>query len=210
MNRLFSMTRRRPNYVDITTPFTYGVDGYRLKYASNFDGSFTTFLTSTNIGYRDPSINPYSTDAQPLGGFTGQVGSGRNVRIIFNPATYSITDTSSFWLQFVQVIGGVEQTPGAPTLVLPDSAHKGVGIVTIHGTSPASPPLQLDLPGLMSDFRVHNEGGSLLVSTEAGGPSTTVPADTGEQFTQLMATQGSIWVSGGAAFSARFTLAFPR
>lgn len=218
MNRLFGMPRRRPGIVDIITPFTYGVDGYRLKWAANFDASFTTFLTSTNIGFLDPAINPNVVDSQPLGGFTGLAGSGRNVRIVFNPTSYSIPDTSSFWLQFVQVIGGVEQTPGAPTLVLPDSANHGVGIVTIHGTAPSeassATSLQLDLPRLMSDFHIHNEGGgNLFIATEAGGAETQVPVDTAEQFSQLTGTQSSLWVRGGGGavlFSARFSLSYPR
>lgn len=220
MNRLFGVARRRPNYIDVLTPFAYGVDGYRLKWAANFDaGSFTTFITSTNVGFVDAAINPNVIDSQPLGGFTGLAGSGRNVRIVFNPATYSIPDTSSFWLQFVPVTGGVEGTPGAPTLVLPDSANHGTGIVTIHGSAPAGATsanaLQLDLPRLMEDFQIHNEDGTnnLMISTEQSGAETQLKPDTFSQFAQQRSAQSSIWVrgTGGAvAFSARFTLAFPR
>ena len=222
MNRLFGVIRRRPGYVDVVTPFTYGVDGYRLKAASNYDGSFTSILTSSNVGFRDPAINPNLVDAQPMGG-TASNGS-RNIRIVFNPTTYGLTDTSSFWLQFVQTIGGVEQTPGAPTLILPDSANHGVGIVTIHGNAPSGAAsansLQIDLPRLAEDFHIHNEDAAnyLYVSTEAGGAETQLKPDTFSQFAQMRATQGSIWVrgatSGGSgavvAFSARFTLAYPR
>lgn len=220
MNRLFGIARRRPNYVDVITPFTYGSDGYRLKWAANFDAvSFTTFITSTNVGFVDPAINRNVIDSQPLGGFTGLIGSGRNIRIIFNPASYSIPDTSSFWLQFVQTVGGVEQTPGAPTLVLPDSANHGVGTTTIHGSAPSGATsansLQLDLPRLSQDFHFHNEdaSNSLFVSTEQSGRETQVKPDPAEQSHTLWGTQGSIWVRGGGAaviFSATFTLAFPR
>ncbi len=217
MNRLFSVIRRRPNYIDVVTPFVYGSDGYRLKWATNFDGSFSTVLTSTNIGFVDPNINPNVIDAQPLGGSASN--GGRNVRIVFNPATYGITDTSSFWLQFVRTVGGVEQTPGAPTLILPDSANHGVGIVTIHGNAPnaatSAGSLQIDLPRVMEDFHIHNEDGSnnLFLSTEQSGAETQLRPDTFSQFSQMRAAQGSIWVRGGGgvvAFSARMTLAFPR
>lgn len=219
MNRLFGIARRRANYVDLLTPFAYGVDGYRLKWATNFDASFTTFITSSNVGFVDPAINPYVIDAQPLGGFTGLIGSGRNIRIVFNPATYSIPDASSFWLQFVPVTAGVEGTAGAPTLVLSESAHHGIGMVTIEGTAPlgaaSANSIQLDLPRLCDDFRIHNEDGtnSLFVSTEQGGAETQVKPDPNEQFAQLRATQGSLWVRGGTGavkFSARFTLGFTR
>lgn len=223
MNRLFSMIRRRPNHVDIVTPFTYGVDGYRLKWASNFDsGSFTTFITSTNVGFVDPNINPNVIAAMPMGGSASN--GGRNVRIVFNPTTYSITDTSSFWLQFAQVTGGSETLVGAPTLVLPDAANRGIGIVTIHGNAPAvgssSGALQIDLPGLMEDFHIHNEAptatnpGNLYVSTEAGGPETQLQQDTFSQFSQMRAAQGSVWVRTDATlpitFSLRCTRSFPR
>lgn len=215
--RLFAVLRRRPNYIDVMTPFTYGTDGYRLKWATNFDASFTTFITAPNTGFVDGSINPNVIDAQPMGGEASN--GGRNLRIIFNPTTFSIPDTSSFWLQFVQVIAGVEQTPGAPTLILPDSANHGVGIVTIHGNAPSGAStantLQIDFPRLMEDIHIHNEAAStsLFVSTQSGGAETLVPPDSAEQFSQLRGTQGSIWVRGGgaqAAFSARMTLAFPR
>jgi hypothetical protein len=219
MNRLFGIARRRPNYVDLITPFTYGVSGYRLKWATNFDAAFTTFITSTNVGFVDPAINQYAIDSQPLGGFTGAVGSGRNIRIVFNPASYSIPDTTPFWLQFVQETGGVEGTPGAPTLVLPDSMNHGVGMVTIHGSAPSAgssaTATQLDLPRLGEDFHIHNEdpSNSLYVSSVAGGSETQVKPDPASQFYSFRPTQGSLWVRGGGGavvFSARFTLAFPR
>jgi hypothetical protein len=222
MNRLFSMIRRRPNHIDIVTPFTYGVDGYRLKWASNFDaGSFTTIITASNIGYVDPSINPNVIAAMPMGGVAST--GGRNIRIVFNPATFSIPDASSFWLQFAQVTGGSETLLGAPTLVLPDAAHRGVGIVTIAGNAPAvansSSALQIDLPGLMEEIRIHNasvapSAVNLYVSTEQGGAETQLQPDTFSQFTSIRGTQGSIWVrndgSQPSPFSATCTRAFPR
>jgi hypothetical protein len=219
MNRLFGMIRRRPNYVDIQTPFAYGVTGYRLKWAANFDsGSFTTFLTSSNVGYLDPGINPNVVDAQPMGG-TASNG-GRNIRIVFNPATFGITDTSSFWLQFAQVTGGSETLVGAPTLVLPDSANHGIGIVTIQGNAPSGAAsansLQIDLPRLMQNFQITNNDGTntLYVSTEAGGPEVEVGPKLGfAGYQTLWGVQGSLWVRGGGGavnFSATCTLANPR
>jgi hypothetical protein len=196
--------------VDIDTPKVYGVDGYRLKWGANFDSVFATILTSTNIGFLDDAVNRNVIETQPV---------TDKVRMVFNPATYGIPDTSQFWLQFFPVIGGAEQTPGAPTLVLPDSAHHGVGLVVIHGDAPngatSANSMQLDLPMLMQDFKIHNEeaGNDLFISTEAGGPEVMVARSTIIQSLGFLPTQGSIYVRGGGAavtFSLSFTLAFPR
>jgi hypothetical protein len=209
--RLFKIPRRRPGVVDLYAPLTYGNTGYRVKWATNFDAAPTTIITSTNVGFVDPAININTLDSQPT--------TGKDVRIVFNPATYTIDDTKPFWLIYVPVVGGVEGTPSAPTLILPDSANKGVGIITIHGNAPSAATfagsLQIDLPYLAEDFHIHNEDGSnnLFVATDTGGAETQLKPDTFSQFTQMRASQGSLWVRGGGgvvAFSARFTLAFPR
>lgn len=202
MNRLFSIRRRRPNIVDIDTPLQAGVDGYRLKWATNFDGVFASALTSTRNGFIDDNVNRAVIESQPVTG---------KVRIVFDPDTYSITDTSAFWLQFVPVTGGVEGTPGAATLVLPSTANHGVGVVVIAGTAPNAAPLQLDLPGLMQDIRFTNTDAAnpLLVATEDGGPQMSFLFEQGVEGLTMLGTQGSIYVQGGTGdvdFSASFTL----
>jgi hypothetical protein len=207
MNRLFSIRRRRPNIVDLDTPFIDGVDGYRIKWGANFDtASFTDIITSTNVGYIDPAVNRNVIETQPITG---------KVRIVFNPATYSITDTTSFWLKFVPVTGGSEGTVGAPTLVLPDASHRGTNIVTIKGSAPSASVLQLDLPGVMEDFRIVNEDttNNLFVGTVAGDPMITIVPKVGVQNIGFRGAQSSLYVQGNSSavtFSATFTLAFPR
>lgn len=222
--RLFSVTRRRPHVVDLYTP-AVNPDiptqvGYRLKAAPNFDVAMTTIINLPNRGYGwlDPAVDQRTLDIQN--------SSGR-VRIVFDPDTFtgaaSIEDTKPFWLQFFPLDSGggeIAGAEGAPTLVLPDSANHGVGIVTIAGTAPSgadsTDALQLDLPRLMEDFRIHNQEAatSLFVSTERDGPERELSApDTADQMDSFEATQGSLFVRGGgatAAFSAQFTLAFPR
>ncbi len=213
MNRLFKIARRRPHVVDFYTPFTYGLDatGYRIKWATNFDAAFTTIINSTNVGFIDDNVNRNTIETQPT--------TGKDVRIVFDPATYSIDDTKSFWLQFAQVQGGTEILVSAPTLILPDSANKGVGDVTIHGNAPnaatSANSLQLDLPFMMQNIRIHNEDGtnSLFVATEQSGPEQLLKSDTFPQWSSIYGTTSSIWVRGGGAvvaFSAVMTLAFPR
>jgi len=215
MTRMFKVNRRRPHIVDLFTPNVVGVDGYRIKWATNFDGLFAdTVLTSTNMGYMDPAINRAVIEAQPTGG---------QVRIVFDPASAEdngpIDDTLPFWIKVVHVVGGVEQTPSAATLLLPDSARHGVGIISIAGNAPneasSADSLQIDLPMLMQDFRFHNSDGanSLFVATQAGGPEQEIPANLAMQTLGILGTQSTLFVRGGGGvvpFSATFTLAFPR
>jgi hypothetical protein len=216
MNRLFKIARRRPHIVDFYTPFKYGLDtaGYRIKWGQNFDTAVPAMIiNSTNIGFLDDNVNRNVIETQPT--------TGTDVRIVFDPTTYSIDDSKPFWLTFAQIQGAAEVLVSAPTLILPDSANKGVGLVTIRGTTTASlTPQQIDLPFLMADFRIHNEEPTnyLYVATEAGGPEQQLRPDTVPQVTSLNATQGSLYVRGATAagagvavtFSASFTLAFPK
>jgi hypothetical protein len=212
--RIFKIPRRRPHIVDLYAPLTQGLDqfGYRVKWASNFDGSFAVIINSTNVGFLDPNVNRMRIESQPT--------TGTDVRIVFDPTSYGITDTQSFWLQYAQVIGGVETTVSAPTLILPDSANKGQGIVTIQGNAPSGAAsansLQLDLPFLMQNIEITNNDSSntLYVSTEQGGPEVPVGPKLGFYgYQAIWASQGSIWVRGGGGavnFSATMTLSFPR
>lgn len=212
MNRTINVFRRRPALVDMMVPLTAGVETYRLKWALNFDGAFAAIIDAPAAGFFDESIDRGKVDAQP--------STGRSVRITFNPDTFSITDENSFWVQLFHVpAGGPEAAVSAPSLVLPESAHRGIGIVTIKGNAPnaaAGSALQLDLPGMMQDFRVFNQTAAaayLFVSTEEDGPEQEVRPPPASPYTSLMASQGSIWVRGGGAvvpFSATFTRSFPR
>ena len=215
MLRQFSMTRRRPNHVDLLIPRQSGVDGYRIQSSPNFDGAWTTAFTAPVGGYVDPAID--LTVVATLNTPTNAYGPA--VRCIFNPVTYSLTDTAAFWLRFVPVTAGAAGTPGAPTLVLPDASNHGTGLVVIHGTAPSAVSsagsLQIDLPSLAQDFRIHNEevARSLYVAFEQDGAEIQCQFGATEQFTSMAAAQSSLWVRGGAgtaAFSLTFTRAFPR
>ncbi len=139
-------------------------------------------------------------------------------------SSLSIGDSNSFWLQVAQVVGGTETLVSAPTLILPDSANRGQGIVTIHGNAPgassSSGALQIDFPYVMQDIQIHLEDASnyLYVSTEQNGAEQELKPDTFPQYQTIWGSQPSIWVRGGTAlgtgaivaFSATFTLSFPR
>ncbi len=200
--RLFSILRRKPGYVDLVTPLVPGpTNTYRLKWASNFDGSFSTFLTVGHSGYLDPSIPSIIQGVlQP-----------DIVRLVFNPTTFSIPDTAPIWLKLVRVVGGVEGTSTAPTLVLPP--NYGMPSLAISGTAPLganiTESLQIDFPRTMGELRLHNEDNQhLALAFSETGPEITLLNDTQPQYISLKAGVGSIWVrgiSGTAKFSATFT-----
>jgi hypothetical protein len=197
MNRLFSIRRRRPHLVDLWTPRVAGVDGYRLKWGANFSSAPpTTFITSTNVGFIDSNVNRNTVETQPLNG---------QVRIVFDPTTYSITDSVSFWLQFVPVTGGVEGTPGAMTLVLPANMG-GSSLITIAGTPTGTQ--QLDLP-MIRDITVQNAA-SITIATESGGAAFTIPGSAADVHSLgFLGMQSTLYVTGGA-FSLAAALVVPR
>ena len=217
MSRQFSVIRRRPQLVDIVTPFVYGTTEYRLKWASNFDGSFTQIIASKATGYIDPAVNP--AVIQPIFN-QGQV------RIVFDPtaAGWSITNPSgAIWLKLARYDGTSETYVSPPTLLLSDDTHHGVGTVIVSGNAPSgvsiSNSLQLDLPFASEDIRIVNQGAhDLYVATEAGGAETLFPARTDASPTSLTslnfrAAQPALLVrgSGGTtSFSAAFTRSYPR
>ena len=183
MNRLFSIRRRRPNYVDLWGPKIAGADQYRLKWASTFSGASTMIIETTNVGFLDPNVNRAYVESQPTNG---------GVRMVFDPASYGISDQGSFWLQLVPVTGGVEGTPGAMTLVLPAFVRNN-SLVTILGTPVGTQ--QLDLP-VLRDVRFENSA-SLNVALEEGGAIFTVPDSPGP-YPVGGGQVSTIFVSGGA------------
>lgn len=85
MNRLFSVTRRRPHIVDLSTPRQQPdiptQDGYRISVALNFDAVFSDIIDSTNVGFLDSNVNQHALDVQNRPG---------KVRIVFDPDTYAL------------------------------------------------------------------------------------------------------------------------
>ena len=279
--RVFSCFRRRPHVVDLLTPFVYGVQTYTVKYATNFDGIFAAIINSSNIGYYDTNIPRGKTELQQTQG---------QVRITFDPTTFGIDDTKSFWLQLWEtppggtaatfavvngspsVTASVSQTgilvPGqivsfssqpttqytllsvtgtaivltanysgtaaaaatiaglitAPTLLLPDTANHGIGLVTIAGNAPSATTsagsLQLDMPRMMSDWKIRNEDASnlLYVATEQNGPEMAIAPSAFPQYYNVQGELSSIWVRGATTggtgavvvFSATASMSFPK
>lgn len=211
--RFFSVPRRKPGMVDLITPIRSGVDGYRIKSATNFDQAFTTVVTAPVHGYVDPEV---------AGNQHTSYG-GDNVRIIFKPSKYSLTDTGALWLQVAFVIGGVEASagpnaPSAPTLLsplagLPTAMQVIAGVAPVAGSIATSQ--QVDFPRLVENLHIRNNGGGeLFVAFDAEGPEFHIPAGvSSSEMVGWSGTVSSMWVratGSTAALSASFTFANPR
>ena len=209
--RDFSVIRRRRNLVDILTPKRAGIEGYRFQAATNFDGSYTTLFTAPiSSGYLDPNVNSAKLHS---------VNNNDHIRAVFDPVTFSLVDSSRFWLRFVTVaFGGAVGTPGPGTLILTDDEHYGNGRVQIAGTAPSGAAvansLQLNLPQSSREVVIKNAnasgGNALYVAFQVGGaeqqvsPQETLRVEHGP--IDLLMVRGA---GGTAAFSASFTNYLP-
>lgn len=202
MNRIFSVARRRPGIVDLFTKRVAGVEGYRLKASANFDGVFATIFTAPKFGFLDDvGVDRRVIETQPTGG---------QVRVVFNPTTYGLTDANPLWLELFHVDGaGAETQVSAPTLVLPDQTQfltRGYGHILLRGNAPnaatVAGSLQLDLPRLLCDWRILNEeaGTDAFVAFEPGGPEYLLKQNSIQpQFSTFTAKAASVWVRGNGA-----------
>lgn len=211
MSRQFSVIRRAPQLIDILTPFVYGITEYRIKYAANFDASFTQIIAAPRNGYLDPTVSQAILQSAP----------GNNVRITFDPtnSAYSIAaPSSSMWLQLTRYDGSSEVYVSPPTLLLPFEANQGIGVTTIAGSAPSgatsADALQVDLPFLATDMRVRATGSHpVCVSTELNGAETIVANGEIGQYIAQTGMISSLFVrgSGGTApFALSFTRAYPK
>lgn len=209
-NRLFSVFRRFPGFIDLLIRRRSGVDGYVVKAATNFDQSFSAVLTANTYGYIDPELRdfpipPHNSD---------------DVRVVFRPSLHSLSDTGMLWLQVAFTVGGVEQNaasadpPSAPTLVLPTDTAP-TAMVGISGAAPAganlAASLRIDLPSQGENFEILNRGsGDLFVSFDSSGPEFIVSQ--GDVIGDFYGTASSLWVRGAASlpFTITFARAFPR
>lgn len=211
MERIFRVSRRRKNIVDMTIFHTLasGYTGYRVKAATNFDATFNDIILDTGRnGFVDGNVNRNVIDTQPING----------VRVVFDPDSFTgvgLADDSSFWLQVVPLIDTTEQTAAssAPTLILPDMYHYGTVNVVIAGDAPTS-ELQLDFTHLLEDIRFVNTDDTNFMSFgfEEGGPKYVV-LEASEVSLPVNGTGGSIYVladTATVAFSMVGTLAFPQ
>lgn len=216
MNRDFTVIRRRANLVDILTPKRDGVQGYRLKAAKNFDGTFQTMVTGDiSTGFLDPAIDTRVLQAVP---------SRDRVRIVFDPATFSgapwnLVDSDHFWLRFFPVdFAGVEGTGGARVLIIPDDELAAQGRVIIRGEAPigatVANSLRLDLPFRMKNIYIRSNepsgGNFMAVATTPGGSERLIdPGEEAEFFEGAVETLMVRGDTGAVPFTASMTHILP-
>jgi len=210
--RRFSILRRKAGLIDLITPIrpeSEGVASYRLKKDTDPFGSFTNVvLTAPITGLIDPTVAGKHHVIQP----------GENVRMLFNPANYTLSD-AAFWVRLFYVnASNVElgsPAPGAATLVLPPF----VGPIQTGFTATATVKAdlanstQLDLPRAMESIKILNLDGTnpLFVAFDAGGPEMEIPF--GKELTGFVGASGQMFVrstGAGVKFTTTFTYATPR
>ena len=224
--RLFSILRRKSDIIDFITPLqpdSAGVVGYSLRTNLSFDPNdafSTTILTSTQYGFEDPSTKGKNV-IQP----------GNNVRIVFDPTNYGLTD-AYFWLKlvFMDSISPAHDlttpAPSAATLVLPP--YVGNEQAGFSGTAPAgtdiSESLRIDLPRVMDNVRIRNLGAAvgggfssgsfdsvsstpiIYVAYQEFGPEIAVPP--GIESIGFCGLVSSIWIRADGATASGFTAQF--
>lgn len=206
--RNFSILRRKAGLIDLQTPLqpqSAGVKAYRLKTDTTPSGAFgTTVMTVPNTGFLDPDVKGTHSVIQP----------GNNVRMVFKPSNFGLSDTAAFWLKLVFIDDAdaemVSPAPSAATLIAPPSA--GPEQMGFTGSAPLS-ALRIDLPRAMDNFRIRNldAANALMVAFQEGGPEVTVPF--GQENSGIYGLVSSIWVrgvGGTVSFSTTYTPASPR
>ena len=192
--RLVSVHRRKPGLIDILTPFTSGIEQYRLSWAPNFDQTFTDFLDAPPHGYRDASV-----DIMKL-----EVLQGRRCRIVLDPTTFSIPDDATFWMTLSHIVGGVVTNATAPLMILPP--HQSHHTLTIAGSAPPT-EIQLDLPRTMTDVSLVAED-DLLVRFGPNEAQLAMYADTNVNKLTTRGGIASVFIQGNgktSPFSMTFT-----
>lgn len=214
MKRVFSVLRRKPGFVDVLVPLVSGVDGYRIKAATNWDAASATVVTSGPYGYVDPELRDTVASTPD--------NRADAIRIVFKPSKYSLSDTGPLWLQLAYVIGGVEQNaasatpPSAITLVGPTSApYNAMQVFTGNAPNGAAfaNALQIDLPRQVDNLKVSNTDDTtgLYVAFQEEGPE--VPVSAGKEISSIYGTISSLWVRGSGAsvpIVVTFSYANPR
>lgn len=207
-SRTFSVIRRVPTLVDMLTPLQAGVDGYRIKASSNFDGTFTTLFTANRNGWMDSTVNRDVLHTVPNRGIA---------RMVWNPANYSgagITDTGQIWVQLETYIGAVLQATSPISLILPVYDRIGKPQITIAGLAPTAATsalaLQLDLPMGFRNVQIFNQGSNpLMISTvPGGGPEVTLAANSAGDYTLFGGCQDTLRIRGNTQFAATLVVPF--
>ncbi len=201
MAREITVYRRRTRLVDMLfNPLPYpqvGADTYRVQAASNFDSAYTTLVEVTRSGYVDPGLTPTARASLVT------LNNPNQIRVTFDPVTYSLADASPIWFRLVPVIGGVAGTPGPGHLSMPYEAGYRQELVVL-GDVPAGAALanslELHLPYTGTGMVVKNTGANpLALAFSASGPEVTLAVNEVRSFG--FGTTGLVFVRGAGGAS---------
>jgi len=213
MARSLSLYRRRAGIIDLTLPVRAGVASYNFQFATNFDGSYTTFQNVPSNGLISTTASDPASDSSGFRGLT---------RFLFNPADYTaafptLLDTVPLWIKIVPIsTAGVTGTAEAGQLILPYSSTPDRP-VNISGSAPSAVSiagsLEIQLPRQCRNLQIQNNDTTnpMFVAFEPGGSEFEVFAlaskFTNFGFTYPVVTQLFVRGSGGTVtFNATMSI----
>lgn len=155
-------TRRRENLIDLAfdpSPLhVSGVDGYRIKHATNWDGSFSKLVDIPVWGGRSSSVpNTYNP---------GNI-QNRYVRYLFDPADFSLEDDTVHYLKITSLDGASEKQTGRTLIVLtPGQVGTERPVLVLRGEAPVAGDYDsgehLYLPSTAVSYEIDNMGASTV------------------------------------------------
>ena len=151
-------TRRRENLVDLAfdpDPLSAsGTDGWRIKHASNWDGTFSQLVDIPYWGKRDKNV---------LNSYNPSNIQDRYVRYIFDPVTHGLEDDTVHFLRITSLDDTTEQNTSR-TLIIPTPSQVTTERppLVLRGDAPVAADFddgeRLVLPVTAVSFTVENFG----------------------------------------------------
>jgi hypothetical protein len=168
MPRSISVTRRRPNLIDLNIRRRAGVIGFEFGVADNFDAAFAPFQLVPNTGMQilDTSNPPRSVNVPVPGSQHRDL-----VRFVFDPDVYTATvpalvDNTPFFVRVrPQLADGTYGPYEAMHMVLPynPSPHRAVHLYgVVAQAADLAHSLEIQLPMQCNDIEISNDGNANL------------------------------------------------
>jgi hypothetical protein len=218
MPRSISVTRRRPNLIDLNIRQRSGIIGFEFGAAANFDAAFAPFQLVSNAGMQklDTGTPPRSVNV-PLPGSQHR----DLVRFVFDPDIYTtavpaVKDNTPFFIRVrPQLADGTYGPYEAMHMVLPynPGPHRAVHLYgTVAAAADLAHSLEIQLPMQCNDIEISNAGNAdLAIAFERPGaefwiqPVTTIF----KSLEQFVTAPYQIFIrgdSGNTTMNAIFTL----
>jgi hypothetical protein len=155
-------TRRKEGLIDLAFDpadiRASGTDGYRIKHASNWDGSFSKLIDIPLWGERSSSV-PNTYNPQNI--------HDRYVRYLFDPADHNFEDDKVHYFKVTSLDGNSEQNTSRMEIVLaPNQSQARRPVLSLSGNAPVAGDYDngthLVLPVTAVDFNLVNDGGNTI------------------------------------------------